>query len=100
MEVLKYLSDGSPIILVGPASDRTLENGETLAQVEICRLNTEVVEATQVHDEKPDPPAAPGTTPTVTAPAPVVATKADQLASLHTAGVLSDDEYAAAQARL
>lgn len=97
--ILKYLSDGSPVIVVGDGPPRDLGDGTTVDQVEIARLTTELVEITQIHDEKPEPQAEAGSTPT-TPVTPAPATSTQKLDQLHEAGVLSDDEYEAAKARL
>jgi hypothetical protein len=99
---VKFLSDGTPVLVVGDAPPRDLQDGsEGLPQLVVARLGTEIVEATQVHDQKPEPaPSAPAPASGTVTTAPAPPSKAEQLDALHTAGVLSDEEYAAAKERL
>jgi hypothetical protein len=103
---VKFLADGTPVVVVGDGPDREVGDaqGTTHPQLVVARLTPELVEAGAVFDTKPEPapeaaagqatPAAPA------APAAPAPTPAETLAALHAAGTLTDDEYAAAQARL
>lgn len=59
MGEVKYLSDGSPVLVVGDGPERStsLDGGRTetvVKTVEVAKLETEYVEETQIHDTPPE----------------------------------------------
>lgn len=104
MSDVKYLADGTPVLVTGAAPDRTdIIDNSTHNQVAVFRLDpTELHDDSALFDTKPEPApvAADGQQASTVPAAAATPDKATQLEALHTQGVLSDDEYEAAKARL